>query len=591
MEPMKMLDQNATVLAGHASHHLNTLRAGEEEMMKDKVHRLWSTLRTAVHGSIEKIKRSDWKPRELEHGLQHVQRAQLMRDVHHVMFNVVTQEFICMLSSTDICIYHCDGRKTRELSLAEPLEGLLYSHKVNQYVGWNQCPQLKVLSPDFRTLSVNQARHSISCCCYDREMNQIVTAGMGNVCSWRFYFGCRDLVCNVAVTQGLAETDAFTDLVVEVCPVSTLPAARVQRCYAVCKTGVASFDLTKGILLAYEKHLHERKITGIAIVETLRCVATSSRDGSIKVWDQHWNLKMMFIGHRGPVTALAIYPDGPCLLSASTDRTLRVWNVDVADQVDEVKVGVTVTRLGTEPGQDHIFSCAQQRLDFWTIARLHVRHTAIGCDVSAIHVTNIALAGHFPVRAACSCVDGTARLISPETGDVIATLLLEPGRRVVALDYCLPREALVALTDQGVLLKGNSLSNPMEVLMKLPRGRQASTIRCLCIYAHVDQVSVTHSRWQQVVKGGSEEKIQQFGVKDSDRGSTPVYRDFYWGPSPLPDGNTDHQGESGRQMKARKWKVCRNSPYKKHLGASQNGTLGVPAKRLTLFRTLSHVVS
>ncbi|XP_072911279.1 WD repeat-containing protein 97-like isoform X2 [Hemitrygon akajei] len=514
MEPMKMLDQNAAVLASHLSH---TLKAGEDEMVKEKVHRMWSMLSTAVHGSIEKIKRSDWKPRELEHGLRHVQRVKLMRDVHHVMFNVVTQEFICMLSSTDICIYHCDGRKIRELSLAEPLEGLLYSHKVHQYVGWNHCPQLKVLSPDFRTLSVNQARHSITCCCYDRELNQIVTAGIGNVCSWRFYFGCRDLICNVAITQGLAETDTFTDLVVEVCPVSMLPAAHVQCCYAVCKTGVASFDLTKGILLTYEKHLHERKITGIAIVETLRCVATSSRDGSIKVWDQSWNLKMIFIGHRGPVTALAIYPDGPCLLSASKDGTLRVWNVDTVDQVDEVQVGVTVTRLGTEPGQDHIFSCAQQRLDFWTITRLHIRHTAIGYDVSSIHVTNIALAGHFPVRAACSCGDGTARLISPEAGDVISTLLLEPGRQVVALDYCLPREALVALTDQGDLLKGNSLSNPMEVLMKVPHGRQASTVHCLCIYAHVDQVSAVHSRWQQVVTGGSEEKIQQFGVKDSDR--------------------------------------------------------------------------
>ncbi|XP_059827568.1 WD repeat-containing protein 97 isoform X2 [Hypanus sabinus] len=514
MEPMKMLDQNAAVLASHLSH---TLKAGEDEVVKEKVHRMWSMLSTAVHGSIEKIKRSDWKPRELEHGLRHVQRVKLMRDVHHVMFNVVTQEFICMLSSTDICIYHCDGRKIRELSLAEPLEGLLYSHKVHQYVGWNHCPQLKVLSPDFRTLSVNKARHSITCCCYDRELNQIVTAGTGNVCSWRFYFGCRDLICNVAITQGLAETDTFTDLVVEVCPVSMLPAACVQCCYAVCKTGVASFDLTKGILLTYEKHLHERKITGIAIVETLRCVATSSRDGSIKVWDQSWNLKMIFIGHRGPVTALAIYPDGPCLLSASKDGTLRVWNVDTADQVDEVQVGVTVTRLGAEPGQDHIFGCAQQRLDFWTITRLHVRHTAIGYDVSSIHVTNTALAGHFPVRAACSCGDGTARLISPEAGDVISTLLLEPGRQVVALDYCLPREALVALTDQGDLLKGNSLSNPMEVLMKVPHGRQASTIHCLCIYAHVDQVSAVHSRWQQVVKGGSEEKIQQFGVKDSDR--------------------------------------------------------------------------
>ncbi|XP_069790872.1 WD repeat-containing protein 97-like [Narcine bancroftii] len=489
----------------------------DQKLAQDKAQRMWSVLSAAVHQSIEKVKRSDWKPLDLGHGLQHVQRVKYKRGVQHVTFNIATKEVVCLLSNTHICVYSCDGRKTRELRLQEPLEGIVHANLVNRYVGWNRCPQVKVLSTDFQTLSITQAQHGITCCCYSRELNLVVTAGAGNLCSWRFSIGCGDLACSTAITDGLTEGDLLTHLVLERTSVSGLTVTCAQRCYAVCGTGVAAFDLTKGILLSYEKHLHDRNITGIAFMEPLRCVITSCQDGNIKIWDQTWNLQMAFIGHRGPVTAIATYPDGPCLLSASKDGTLRVWSLEMADQVDEIQVGMTITELGTEPGHDHIFSCAQQRLDFWMLAHLYRRHTSIGCTVTAIHVSSIALASFFPVRAACACADGAVQLVSPETGDIISTLLLEGGQQPVGLDYCLPREAVLVLTDQGDLLKGNSLTNPMEVLLEVPWSGQPSPISCFCIYMHLVNVRLTHTRWQQAVAAASEEQIRPAGTKDADR--------------------------------------------------------------------------
>ena len=66
----------------------------------------------------------------------------------------------------------------------------------------------------------------------------------------------------------------------------------------------------------------------------LKYLITGARDGSIKVWDPAWHLKLVFVGHRGPVMALAIYPYGPYIMSGSEDTTIRVWSLETCDEVD-----------------------------------------------------------------------------------------------------------------------------------------------------------------------------------------------------------------------------------------------------------------
>ena len=54
----------------------------------------------------------------------------------------------------------------------------------------------------------------------------------------------------------------------------------------------------------------------------------------VKIWDSHWHVKMVFVGHTGTVNALDIYPHGTAIISASYDKTIRVWNLDTCDEVD-----------------------------------------------------------------------------------------------------------------------------------------------------------------------------------------------------------------------------------------------------------------
>ncbi|XP_078390449.1 WD repeat-containing protein 97-like [Cetorhinus maximus] len=488
-----------------------------QETVQDKAHRMWRELKRIVQFLSDKIKRHDWKPLDLEHGIQHVQRVMFKKPINHVFYNITNKEYVCLISKTGVCIYFCDGRKKQELTLQEPLEGMVYARQINRYVAWSIGSRMKVLGPDFQTISSVRSKRSITCCLYNEDLNEIVTAGIGNVCTWHFYFGCRELMCASTVSEGLTGQDVFTELALERAPVMSSALPHTQRCYAVCGKGVAVIDLPKATLLSYEKRLHDRKITGITLIENLRCVATSSRDGNIKVWDERWNLQMAFVGHRGPVTALAIYPHGLYLLSASEDETIRVWSLELADQVDEIQMRVTVTHLGTQLGEDNIFSYANQRLDVWTITHLYKQHTCLGYTVKAIKISSVGPVSLFPVRAACSCADGTARLISPDTGNIISTLLLERGQQVLDLDYCLLREALLVLTDRGDMVKANSLTNPMEVQWRVPASSQASRFCCFCIYNYTVDMELTHSRWLQAVAGGSEKKVRILGVKDHDR--------------------------------------------------------------------------
>ena len=55
---------------------------------------------------------------------------------------------------------------------------------------------------------------------------------------------------------------------------------------------------------------------------------------SVKIWDKTWHVKMVFVGHSGPINSLGVYPFGPAVMSVSADSTIRVWNLETCDVVD-----------------------------------------------------------------------------------------------------------------------------------------------------------------------------------------------------------------------------------------------------------------
>jgi len=56
----------------------------------------------------------------------------------------------------------------------------------------------------------------------------------------------------------------------------------------------------------------------------------------VKVWDDEWNVRLVFVGHPGAVSCLAVYhPFDMHFLSAGSDRTMRVWSLETCDELEK----------------------------------------------------------------------------------------------------------------------------------------------------------------------------------------------------------------------------------------------------------------
>uniref|UniRef100_A0AC11EPU9 WD repeat domain 97 n=1 Tax=Ovis aries TaxID=9940 RepID=A0AC11EPU9_SHEEP len=74
-------------------------------------------------------------------------------------------------------------------------------------------------------------------------------------------------------------------------------------------------------------------IFDLAYCKEVEAMVTASRDSTVKLWEADWQIRMVFVGHRGPVTAVAVLPNTALVLSASQDGTLRTWDLQAAAQV------------------------------------------------------------------------------------------------------------------------------------------------------------------------------------------------------------------------------------------------------------------
>ncbi|NER93573.1 MAG: TIR domain-containing protein [Symploca sp. SIO1B1] len=72
---------------------------------------------------------------------------------------------------------------------------------------------------------------------------------------------------------------------------------------------------------------HENALVQVSFSPNGEYLATTSEDGTARLWDLQGNQKALFQGHQGKVLGVSFSPDGQSLATTSEDGTARLWDL------------------------------------------------------------------------------------------------------------------------------------------------------------------------------------------------------------------------------------------------------------------------
>ncbi|KAL4671032.1 hypothetical protein H8959_003741 [Pygathrix nigripes] len=482
-----------------------------------RARRLWLLLRTSLHKVVEKEKRAELRVARLTHGLEPLRRLEVAAGLRSVAQDPVGGRFVVLDGAGRLHLHKEDGWAQETLLAPVGLTGLVTVlgplGAVGRFVGWGPAG-LAILRPNLSLLWLSEQRvgrapgWAPTCCLPVPDLRLLLVAEFdSSLALWQFRSGGRRLVLR---GSPLHPPPSPTGRLMRLA-VGPVPPHHVLRCFAAYGSAVLTFDLHAWTLVDVRRDLHKTTISDLAYCEEVEAMVTASRDSTVKVWEANWQIRMVFVGHTGPVTAMAVLPNTTLVLSASQDGTLRTWDLQAAAQVGEVALGYwgqdklsrRVGRLLAPacPGWPVLSLCASS-MQLWSIRELYSPLAQLPAKVLHMQVAPALPApAHpsLPTRLVCACTDGSVYLLSAATGRIVSSLLLKPEDCAAAVAYCLPREALWLLTKAGHLVRANAARCPMSVLHRVcPPPPPAPQPCCLHLYSHLTDLRGAFSSWEVV---------------------------------------------------------------------------------------------
>ncbi|XP_030897294.1 WD repeat-containing protein 97 [Leptonychotes weddellii] len=488
-----------------------------------RAHQLWLFLRAGLHDLVEKEKRGELCVARLTHGLEPLRRLKVAAGLCSVAQDPVGRRFVVLDGAGHLHVHREDGWAYEKLQAPAALTGLVAVpgplDAVSRFVGWGP-KGLAILRPDLSLLWLSKPGvgrvpgHEPLCCLPVPGVGlMLVAEAGGRLVLWKFRSGGRRLVpCGSPLQLPPSPAGTLTRLAL-----GPLHSHQVPRCFAAYGSAVLTFDLHTWALVDVRRDLHKSAILDLAYCLEAEAMVTASRDSTVKVWEADWRIRMVFLGHTGPVTALAVLPNTSLVLSASQDGTLRTWDLQAAAQVGEVALNCwgrdvasgRVNRLLAPAGPSWpVLSLSASSVELWRLRELYSPLAQLSAPVLHVQVVPALPAPphpRLPARLVCACADGSVYLVSVATGRTVSALLLEPDDCAASVLYCLPREALWLLTRAGHLVCASAARCPMRVLHRVcPPPAPAPRPCCLHLYSHLPDPGSAVAGWETVCRHGGE---------------------------------------------------------------------------------------
>lgn len=205
------------------------------------------------------------------------------------------------------------------------------------------------------------------------------------------------------------------------------------------------------------------------------------------------------------VTSLLLCPMSGLLLSSSLDSTLRYWNLQTSDQVKIMTPPTAYSpplSVGGPSSKSTFFSFSKSGIDFWTFNSLYELHCKLSRD-SAISPVRQLLATpsgpNYPARVVCVHGNSDVTLMAAGTG-VMLTGYRTRGR-VRCADYCLYKEVLMVLTEEGAVIKASTLTNPVTELETWTNSNSGrGEVCCMTLYNHIADKETALEEWKELQK-------------------------------------------------------------------------------------------
>lgn len=173
------------------------------------------------------------------------------------------------------------------------------------------------------------------------------------------------------------------------------------------------------------------------------------------------------------VNSLFCCPASSMLFSASMDCTIRCWNVEEERAIECVQTtpGKPLLCVGGDDKGGTFFSFSRRRVDLWTSRALYTLHCKMNKGAALRQILVSPFPAPFPIRVLCISGDHNVLIVAAESGALLTSFKAE--QRILCADYCLHKEVLFALTETGVVLQANTLSNPITVMEEWKKRGQA----------------------------------------------------------------------------------------------------------------------